>query len=353
MLTERDMPFVSICIPTYNSAKFIKKTLLSIINQTYVNSEIIISDNASEDNTEEIVKSCQDKRIKYFRNPKNIGACANFNRCIELAKGEVVAIYHADDIYKHTIVEKEVEYLVTHRDAGAVFALDTIIDENGMIIGEGARIPKTMIDNQSCSFRDIFNALLINNYTFLVCPTFMAWKSVLKDVGHFEPKRYGDWVGGAADTYLWLKIAEKYNVGIINERLMFRREHAMSGTGQYVHTYITRSNHFRVLDSFLNSSAIGAGLEENIFEQYDFNKLWDDMIISRNMFNLDKKKEARTYLFRAMTWSRFCTSFRSMKNIVKLCVYGGLCIGVGMPFGGKIIKVSKSIRNILRKTGVA
>ena len=75
MASYQKKPLVSVCIPTYNKARYLRKFLESIINQTYRNLENIISDNASTDNTGEMVKSFSDDRVKYCRNPTNIGCC--------------------------------------------------------------------------------------------------------------------------------------------------------------------------------------------------------------------------------------------------------------------------------------
>jgi len=92
-----NQPLVSICIPTYNAKKTVVQTVQSILNQTYKNLEIIIVDNASTDNTLDLLQKFKDPRIKIYKNIKNIGAEKNFSRCIELAKGKYIAIFHADD----------------------------------------------------------------------------------------------------------------------------------------------------------------------------------------------------------------------------------------------------------------
>ena len=122
-------PLVSICIPTYNNARFLRECLDSIVNQTYQNKEIIIVDNASTDETKKIVKEYVEKyKVKYYRNKKNIGGEANFTRCIELAKGEFIAIYHSDDIYLPNMVEKQVQVFQDNSTLGAVFTSANIIN---------------------------------------------------------------------------------------------------------------------------------------------------------------------------------------------------------------------------------
>lgn len=88
---------ISILIPTYNRSMYLKKCIESIISQNHDDIEIIISDNNSPDNTEEIVNLFIDKRIKYYKNSENIGSNANFYKLIELANGEFVFFLTDDD----------------------------------------------------------------------------------------------------------------------------------------------------------------------------------------------------------------------------------------------------------------
>src|SRR3990170_7727880 len=109
---DNNKSLVSICIPTYNSARYLRQCLDSIASQTYKNVEVIISDNASTDDTVSIINEYMNKYgFKLNINPVNIGACANFNKLISLARGKYIAIYHADDVYEQTIVEESVRVL--------------------------------------------------------------------------------------------------------------------------------------------------------------------------------------------------------------------------------------------------
>lgn len=123
------LPLVSICIPTYNAEKTVVDTVESVLNQTYRNLEIIVSDNASTDNTIALLEKFTDPRIKLYRNSKNIGAEKNFNRCIELATGRYIAIFHADDVYLPEMVEKQVKAFLDDPSIGAVFTTATYINE--------------------------------------------------------------------------------------------------------------------------------------------------------------------------------------------------------------------------------
>ena len=102
---------VSICIPSYNNESYISKTITSVLNQTYQNFEIIISDDASTDNTIEIAKSFNDSRIKIFNNEINSGLTANWNRSIDLAQGDYIKLVCGDDILYPNCLEKQVKVL--------------------------------------------------------------------------------------------------------------------------------------------------------------------------------------------------------------------------------------------------
>jgi glycosyltransferase involved in cell wall biosynthesis len=104
---EDNSPLVSIGVPVYNGEEFLRKSLDSLLAQTYQNIEIIISDNASTDRTAEICKEYEQKdhRIRYYRNDINIGVVKNFRRVFQLSSGEYFMWNGADDIRPPSAVE--------------------------------------------------------------------------------------------------------------------------------------------------------------------------------------------------------------------------------------------------------
>ena len=84
---------LSVCIPTYNRAKLLREAIESILQQSYVDFELIIVDNASKDDTKEVVNSFKDPRIRYFKNSSHLGLALNWNRCIALAKNNYICIF--------------------------------------------------------------------------------------------------------------------------------------------------------------------------------------------------------------------------------------------------------------------
>ena len=99
---------VSIIMPSYNTGKFIEETINSVINQTYNNWELIIVDDCSNDNTDEIVKSIKDSRIVYLKNEKNSGAAVSRNKALKEAKGRWIAFLDSDDLWKREKLEKQI-----------------------------------------------------------------------------------------------------------------------------------------------------------------------------------------------------------------------------------------------------
>ena len=102
---------VSVIMPSYNTGKYIGKSIESVINQTYSNWELIIVDDCSDDDTEEVVSVFKDERIKCFKNAFNSGAAISRNRALREAKGRWIAFLDSDDIWKPTKLEKQLEFM--------------------------------------------------------------------------------------------------------------------------------------------------------------------------------------------------------------------------------------------------
>jgi len=93
-------PFFSICIPNYNYGRFIGATIESVLSQTYQNFEIVVVDNASTDNSVEVVQSFNDSRIRLYQNNYNIGFAPNLQRATSHARGDFIHLLSSDDLMK-------------------------------------------------------------------------------------------------------------------------------------------------------------------------------------------------------------------------------------------------------------
>jgi glycosyltransferase involved in cell wall biosynthesis len=129
-------PLVSIGLFVYNGERFIEKTLLSILNQTFSDFELIISDNASTDRTGEISQAYarRDHRIRYYRSDKNMGAGWNIRRVYELATGKYYKQAATDDLLEPDFLRRCVEILENDPSCVVAYARTKEVDENGSFI---------------------------------------------------------------------------------------------------------------------------------------------------------------------------------------------------------------------------
>lgn len=102
---------ISVIIPTYNRAKVLKKSIDSVLNQTFADIELIVVDDASTDDTDRLIKNINDKRVRYIKLDKNLGACNARNVGVKHSIGEYVAFQDSDDIWYPEKLEKQYEYI--------------------------------------------------------------------------------------------------------------------------------------------------------------------------------------------------------------------------------------------------
>ena len=106
------LSLIHIFTPSYNTAKFIRKTIESVQAQTYQNWEMIIVDDCSSDNTDDVVAGyLYDKRIKYIKNKKNFGAAVSRNRALREAQGKWIAFLDSDDLWSPEKLEKQIDFM--------------------------------------------------------------------------------------------------------------------------------------------------------------------------------------------------------------------------------------------------
>lgn len=132
----RDTPTLSIGLPVYNGEHFLAEALNALLAQTYRDFELIISDNASTDRTADICReyAARDARIRYVRQPVNIGAAPNHNALVVLARARYFKWASHDDLYAPTLLQRCVEVLETDPEPVLVHAYDAIIDDRGEIV---------------------------------------------------------------------------------------------------------------------------------------------------------------------------------------------------------------------------
>src|SRR5713226_4940123 len=112
---------VSVCIPTFNGAKWILPSINSVLSQSCLPFEILVIDDASTDDTVELVRSLENERIRLIVNDRNLGIPVNWNRCVDLSRGEFVKFLFQDDLLYPECIEKMVRLLLANPSLGLVF----------------------------------------------------------------------------------------------------------------------------------------------------------------------------------------------------------------------------------------
>ena len=137
MRSLSSLPRLSVGLPVYNGEKFLGEALDSLLGQTYGDFELIVSDNASTDGTADICLRYaeQDSRIRYVRQPRNIGLMANHDFVVEEARGELFKCAAYDDLYGRELLARCVEALDRDPDALLAHSWSAMIDESGNVLG--------------------------------------------------------------------------------------------------------------------------------------------------------------------------------------------------------------------------
>jgi glycosyltransferase involved in cell wall biosynthesis len=136
MMTPSVSPRLSIGLPVYNGEAFLAESLEALLGQTFENFELIISDNASTDGTADICRryAKQDSRIRYFRQPTNLGCNPNHNFVIKEARGELFKMASDDDLYARDLLKFCVEALDESPHFVLVHSWSAIIDTTGTVL---------------------------------------------------------------------------------------------------------------------------------------------------------------------------------------------------------------------------
>ena len=160
---KKQEELVSICVPIFNRQKFLVDTIKSIQNQTYKNIEIILVDNNSTDRSYELILESFSnfKNVFIYKNDENIGYNENYNKCIELANGKYIGIFHSDDIYDTEIVKKSIDLIESNKEIGFVCSYGERINIDGKTTGI-YKIPKKLLNKNKFvfGFEEIFLTIL-------------------------------------------------------------------------------------------------------------------------------------------------------------------------------------------------
>ena len=190
---------VSIIMPSWNTGKYISESIQSVLAQTYTNWELIIVDDCSTDNTDEVVAYFCDNRIKYLKNTQNIGAALTRNRALREANGEWIAFLDSDDIWLPEKLEKQIEFMKKNNYVFSYHDFEKI-DEAGKSLGVTVTGP------------EIVTRSMMYNYGYPGCLTFMYNAKFIGLVQIKDIKKNNDYA-------ILLKLCKKADCYLLKESL--------------------------------------------------------------------------------------------------------------------------------------
>lgn len=285
-----DLPLVSIVVPVWNGERHLRESLDSILGQTYPRLEVIAVDDASTDTTPAILASYGD-RISVIRQPKTRGIYGNANDGIAVARGEFVGVFHADDVYRPEIVEREVDWLLAHGDAGVVFTSAVFIRADGSEFGRKV-IPPEVGGGRPLEYATVLNALLSHKNAFLVCPTALVRMDVYRRLGAYRDAEFKN----TSDLEMWLRIARSYRIGVLDDLLIDYRRGQGSSSENYHRLRTEQERFFTIMDIELDANGGRAVATREALAAYEAHRAQDTLMRAVSHYVLGDREAATSVL---------------------------------------------------------
>ncbi len=210
-------PMVSVIMPVYNTAPFLKEAIESVLTQSFSDYEFLIIDDASTDGSLDIIKNFKDERIKIILNENNLGIIATRNKGLELAKGKYIAKMDSDDVSLPSRFEKQVDFLEKHPEVAIVASKLSLINENGIDKGYWHE------DIHATSAEEIKRTMPVINCVGQ--STVMMRADIVKKTGYNKNYKYNE------DWGLWLDVLNAgYQIAKLDEVLVRYRVHSNSSS---------------------------------------------------------------------------------------------------------------------------
>lgn len=234
---SQSQPRLSIGLPVYNGDRFLEKALDSILSQTFTDFELIISDNASTDKTQEICQTyaTKDRRIKYHRNANNIGGHNNFNRVFELATGEYFKWIAHDDLGANTFLEKCINALDQNSSVVLCYPKAKLIDEYEKVLDKSCEEKPLLTNSPKPQVR--FRNLIIDS--FAKPHRCLQLYGVMRKSALAKTPLLGNYPG--ADKVLLVKMALLGEYYEVPEYLFFNRHHSQRASKALASPYLRAS----------------------------------------------------------------------------------------------------------------
>ncbi len=243
-------PLVSIIMNCYNSDRYLKETLDSVFNQTYQNWEIIFWDNQSTDNSAKIIKSYQDKRIKYFYAPTHTSLGEARNLAIDKAQGEWIAILDCDDIWHQDKLQSAFLLLDQDKDKDHV----ALLYSKTAYINEYGKVFDYFHEHYSGNIHD----LLLKKGDFVFISSAIFKTDILNKVGKIDTNLHY-----AEDYDLLLKVTKNHKALCVDQFHTYYRVHQNNLTNSKVYEYDIEN--FEFLNKYIKKHNLSLNLKVAIF----------------------------------------------------------------------------------------
>ncbi len=304
---KTDSPLISVILPVYNAEKYIEKAIFSVLEQTYINFELVIIDDGSTDDSKNIITRManSDSRIKLISRP-NKGLIVTLNESINMSKGDYIARMDADDISLPERFENQVAFLNEHPECVVVGTLSTLIDSDGDEIGPfGEWVKHDEIDA----------AHLSGHGGAIIHPSVMIRTEALRCV-----EGYREEFKSAEDIDLWLRLAEVGKVTNIDKRLILYRQH-MDSIGHRNRIEQVTNTRKAILDAYKRRRLQPDETAQLFSSSSDVSDSELDTMLKWGWWALGAKniKTAKKYAFKSLFMAPF--TFQSWKLL--LCSYRG------------------------------
>lgn len=207
-------PKVSVLIPAYNHENYIGLAIESVLSQTFGDFELLIADDCSPDNTKEVIKGYNDKRIRTVFFEENQGTVLCLNHLLSMAKGEYIAVLGSDDIWEKDKLEKQLQILEKDSSFATCFTFAQIVDKNSEKIHTSDVFPLSIFEYDNFPRTKMLCDFFVGGNR-LCHSSVLIRASVHKEIGEYLPQ-----LRQLHDFDLWVKILLKYPIYIIKEDLV-------------------------------------------------------------------------------------------------------------------------------------
>ena len=214
-------------MPTFNGAPYVGEAIRSVLEQTFEDFELIVIDDGSSDGTPDVVAAFADDRLRLVRHETRLGLVGNWNRCLDLARGRHVALFHQDDLMAPENLRAKVRFLEAHPSVGLVHSNVTRIDARGGVLAEYWASPATPEDEGRHGGGDFFHRL-VTGANIVCASSVMMRRTTFEQLGGFDAR-----LPFTADWEMWLRIALFHDVGYLTQPLVRYRFHDGMETARF------------------------------------------------------------------------------------------------------------------------